>query len=468
MIRRLAVVLVALALVVPFAVASAGPAADQIALLEAKVAQLDTRIAALESASPAAVYDITAYGATTGAADNTIDINKAIDAASAAGGGTVIVPRGTFTAVGIVGKSNVTIRGDGYGSVLKLKASSNTALIGMTAAAVSHFFVIDLQLDGNKANQAEDTWGLGIGSGAGGCNDCLVERVWVHDTLRTAIYLEGARNRVINNDVENVGNTPNPGRTGIVVSGENVPGGFDRVIGNRVRNATEYGIKVYPNSDHTIVGDNLIENAGRYGIYVQSSDYVSLPGNEVDGSGNAGILIQAEPGTTSNHANVTGGSVTGSAIGGVALWAAGGTIDGTGITGVDIGDNAGSGIQNNAAIHTTVTGNRVHNNGTVWAQGSAGVDLMAGSTGATITGNIVWSNGNATWGLGVWSFATNTDVTVTGNRVFNDGGQQRTGIASGGASDYWTVTGNNVRGNLTAGMDLVGANNVVASNIGYP
>jgi hypothetical protein len=48
------------------------------------------------------MYDIVSYGADpTGATDSTAAIQAAINAASAAGGGTVHVPEGTFTVTGI-------------------------------------------------------------------------------------------------------------------------------------------------------------------------------------------------------------------------------------------------------------------------------------------------------------------------------------------------------------------------------
>lgn len=53
MIRRLAIVLIALALVVPIVSTQAGPAADQIALLEGRIASLEQRVALLEARPPA-------------------------------------------------------------------------------------------------------------------------------------------------------------------------------------------------------------------------------------------------------------------------------------------------------------------------------------------------------------------------------------------------------------------------------
>src|SRR6516162_4001937 len=56
-------------------------------------------------------FNITSYGASTGSSNNATAIQAAINAASAAsGGGTVIVPTGTFLSGPLTLKSNVQIQ----------------------------------------------------------------------------------------------------------------------------------------------------------------------------------------------------------------------------------------------------------------------------------------------------------------------------------------------------------------------
>ena len=60
---------------------------------------------------PAAVFDITTFGAKgDGKTQNRAAINKAIEAASAAGGGTVEVPAGVWVTGSLRLRSNVTLR----------------------------------------------------------------------------------------------------------------------------------------------------------------------------------------------------------------------------------------------------------------------------------------------------------------------------------------------------------------------
>jgi len=58
---------------------------------------------------PSGTYNITSYGASTGSANNATAIQNAINAASAAGGGTVQVPSGTFLSGPITMKNNVCL-----------------------------------------------------------------------------------------------------------------------------------------------------------------------------------------------------------------------------------------------------------------------------------------------------------------------------------------------------------------------
>jgi len=90
--------------------------------------RLCTRCAlALAAASSinAAAFDVTAYGAKgDGKTENRAAINKAIDAAAAAGGGTVEFPPGTWISGSIRLRSNITLRLD-RGSVIEASSTAS-------------------------------------------------------------------------------------------------------------------------------------------------------------------------------------------------------------------------------------------------------------------------------------------------------------------------------------------------------
>src|ERR1035438_6264222 len=73
----------------------------------------------------AAVFDVTSFGAKgDGKTQNREAINKAIDAAAAAGGGTVDVPAGTWITGSIRLRSNVTMRLE-RGAVIEASAEAS-------------------------------------------------------------------------------------------------------------------------------------------------------------------------------------------------------------------------------------------------------------------------------------------------------------------------------------------------------
>jgi pectate lyase-like protein len=79
------------------------------------------------------VADVRAYGATAdGSADSAPAINRAVAAAGRAGGGTVLIPPGTYRVDGLihVGHSNVVLRGAGSARTKLYATRSLTELIG--------------------------------------------------------------------------------------------------------------------------------------------------------------------------------------------------------------------------------------------------------------------------------------------------------------------------------------------------
>lgn len=84
---------------------------------------------------PTGTFNITSYGAFTGSADNTTAVLNAINAASAAGGGTVVVPSGAFLCGPFALKNNVGLQLSA-GAILKVLSygaypgSGGTAKLG--------------------------------------------------------------------------------------------------------------------------------------------------------------------------------------------------------------------------------------------------------------------------------------------------------------------------------------------------
>lgn len=105
----------------------------------------------------AKTYIITNYGASTSFSDNTVFVQKTIDSCSAAGGGTVIVPAGTFLCGPVTLNSNITFT---LQSGAVLKALPYSAYPGAGTATVTSF------INGNGASNITIT-GTGTIEGQG-------------------------------------------------------------------------------------------------------------------------------------------------------------------------------------------------------------------------------------------------------------------------------------------------------------
>lgn len=122
-----------------------------------------------------------------GTTDDTVAIQAAHDSVSAAGGGILYFPPGTYITQGIIWDSKVKGIGSGYEStILKLKANTPTSVgatgdvivgrnfaslssstyggsgAGTSVAGINSWGIRDLTIDGNAANQTSGQGGCGI------------------------------------------------------------------------------------------------------------------------------------------------------------------------------------------------------------------------------------------------------------------------------------------------------------------
>jgi hypothetical protein len=136
-----------------------------------------------------------------GVANDGIAIQAAINEASAAGGGIVQLPVGTFAlahaggAIALSLLSNVELRGRGRATVLKLLDGANCHIINMVSGS-TNMVVRDMTLDGNRANQT-----AGHGIRGAGVTGLLIENVLIRQSQHYGIGLQrnGAKNVKISN-----------------------------------------------------------------------------------------------------------------------------------------------------------------------------------------------------------------------------------------------------------------------------
>lgn len=146
----------------------------------------------------AAVFNVQDYGAVgDGTTDDTAEIQAAIDAAAAAGGGTVFLPEGTYlisddgSTVRCLDypKTNVNLTGAGHGSTTLLMDTNQGEFVRplSNSAAANHWFVRDLTINGQGGTQpvSEQQHGIFLVD----CEYFAVENVELIDNKGTSVYL---------------------------------------------------------------------------------------------------------------------------------------------------------------------------------------------------------------------------------------------------------------------------------------
>lgn len=399
------------------------------------------------------VADAATYGG--GATDATAHIQALIDAASAAGGGNVIIPTGTFliSAGNLQMKSNVTLMGQGPGSVLKLGASAaNHLLRGNTQ---TRFRVTNLKLDGNDANQVAVRQALNVDNN----DEMMIDHLWIVDTYGDGAQFNSCRDSLISDVI-----VRNAGRNGIsITSTAGVTSGLqlqnihvDAATGHSGLNG---GIDIERGDDVQIRGLR-IEGPFLYGVVVRgvsASGCARISLTDVHISSDVvtyGILLDGTAGTLS-HIDINGlvvqdGSTLVNAVRVLEVvndWTIGNFV---------IGSSAGSGANAIFTGHTTTRpGAGVVGPGSIkgsWT--SHGITVRAHGTivqGVRVTG---------VTGSGV-QVVDATDVVVAGCRLT---GNARYGVETTGTADRTVVVGNGLNGNTLGATTAVGAANVIASN----
>ncbi len=338
-------------------------------------------------------FNVKDFGARgDGRTTDTAAIQAAIDAASAAGGGEVYIPSGTYIVSGngrpaegaLMIKSNVFIKGDGMGdTVLKLADGSAQALTGIIRSASGEsthdFGVSNLTLDGNREHTTGkvDGWYNGFLPGKPGQDsNVTLSSVEIRDCSGYGFDPhERTANMLIENSVAH-GN----GLDGFVA---------DYLIDSTFRNNLAYG-----NDRH---GFNI----------VTTTHDMALLDNVSRDNGSAGIVVQrgSENITSPYHITISGGEVYGNKGEGVLVKMS----NGVDISDIDIHHNGTSGVRVYGSSDVTVRDNLIHENAQQNAVPEVQIlpfDDRAGSSGqmypvdkVIVAGNTIAGSDKSTFGV---------------------------------------------------------------------
>ena len=259
----------------------------------------------------------------TGATPCSTQVQAAIDAVSAAGGGAIYVPPGTYVVRNIFMKDNVSIIGDGWASYFKLHSDGASpsndwkVFTCADASGIDNVEFINVRINGQQSVHGLSNLQMHGIQCRGPNNNWLIQGCYVYNCGGDAIIV-GRYNNYAENPPTNIriiGNTIIfAGRqalavsegNGVVISGNYVAGPLDleadspsskfyhcSVTGNVVRgnlNVNLYSVSEQQDNDTTITG-----NAVEFITLVQCNNVV-VSGNTITTSlrygTNANVLIE--------------------------------------------------------------------------------------------------------------------------------------------------------------------------------
>ena len=273
------------------------------------------------------VFNVQDYGALgDGITDDTAAIQAAIDAAAAAGGGTVQIPAGVYRVSGgeeasdgcLMLKSNVYLQGAGMGeTVIKVVDGSDQKITGVIRSAYGEethdFGVSDLTIDGNRdaTTGKIDGWFNGyIPDQQGADRNVTLERVEIRDCSGYGFDPHEQTINILIKDCVSHGN----GLDGFVADFM-IDGAF---VGNVAYDNDRHGFNVVTSTHDFVLLDNVAYGNGGNGVVVQrgSSDIPSpenilIQGGEYYDNGLEGVLIKLSSQVTVDGADIHGNGGTG-------------------------------------------------------------------------------------------------------------------------------------------------------------
>ena len=341
----------------------------------------------------------------TGVADN-VEMNAALVAAAAVNGRVELLEGDYNTILTISVAINVTLVGNGWGSVINFNAGGNAITVAGDNVKLRDFKIV-----------------IVAGAGAGGTRPNGVYITTRTNVEITHLWLVG--------DETEADDGSNLRQCGIVFY---ITCFYSKVIGCTIQDFERNGITIdatFLNDDeHILVEGNIILSNLNHGIYVNNSKNNIIVGNECTGNTLHGIgLLSASDNT------VTGNTCSENTQHGIRLNASTGNT----VTGNVCSDNFQYGIELDASLRNTVTGNNVSSNA------NSGIYMHSASNINTLTGNLCYDNVHGIY------LTDSHHCTIAGNNCV-DNTQNGIYIQTSGAET--TVTGNTCSENARNGIFL--------------
>ena len=390
-----------------------------------------------------AIYNVRDYGATgDGSSNDRAAIQRALDDAYTAGGGSVYLPAGTYaiaptdgnkaTTAGLQIRDNVTVYGDGMGdTVIKVMDGYAGGMTGIMRTPYgqenANITVRDLTLDGNRANTTGkvDGWFNGYIPG--------------QDGKDTNITLE----RMEIKNASGYGFDPHEQTVGLVIRDSVAHGnGLDGFV-----------------ADYIV--DGLFENNVSYGndrhgfnIVTSTNDFTMRNNVAYDNNG-GGIVIQRGSFDIPHPENIRieGGEVYGNRLEGILVKL---TNDVT-IEGVKIYENGSAGIRVFGAHSNVIKNNEIFNNSQTKDGGYDEIRFEAYDDRSGVSGNFYATFGNRVFGNTIYADGSVRGAWGVKERPFSP--------SNPGVSDN-DVTNNVINGLRFGSVQLIGSGSEQSGNTG--
>jgi parallel beta-helix repeat protein len=228
-------------------------------------------------------------------------IQSAIDGLPA-GGGQVLISRGTFTCSTaiVIARDNVDLRGQGASTILRLAdgANSPVVVIGDTntppTAVHHHISLSDLTIDGNREKQTVECWGGPCDQGGlsvirnngitvRGVRDVQIERISVFGARSGGLVSEKGCERI---SVSNFSSSDNY---------------FDGIALYETENSIFSGLYLHDNPfagmsldiqfNNNIISEAVMSDNGKQGIFMRDSRDNVFSDVQIRGSGEQGLFL---------------------------------------------------------------------------------------------------------------------------------------------------------------------------------
>lgn len=389
-------------------------------------------------------------------------------------GGRLYIMAGTYTITQQINilVNNVTVEGDGAGSILKA-ASTITGSYGALAILylyeVNNVVVKDLSIDGSRASiPYACTTPECVGIEADLSNYITFQNLYVHDLKTSCLVFEGTLHSEMVNDF-----AVNCDADSILLLSysDTQPARWDTIQDNQIVTASDVGISL--NAADTLVEGNVITNItlnqspyhlnGHDGIYVGdngNSTEVTVEGNQIYNATDYAISTDADyPSLVSKAIIITGNEIV----------SCGGAIATQYTKGVDIANNV---VQSTTYTNKPAIDIRV---GTVDAlvstnnlNDTTSAAILAGANAVLITGNDVFeTNNHKPESDAIGSYANN--VTISNNVLdFTATTQSEEALYIDSKTYGDQVIGNVILGNVASlqgtGIRWGGTNTVISGN----